>query len=176
MTDELVISAYDPAWPLRFGQERERILAAVGAYIEDVQHIGSTSVPGLGAKPIIDLQVSVRDLAAVALCVAPLTDIGYEYLGEYGVPGRHYFHKPAQRLFAERTHHLQIVEQGGEQWRNCLIFRDYLRTHPEVAQSYERLKRDLANQFGTDREGYTAAKTAFVQAVLDAARSNLAHP
>jgi len=169
MTNEVIVVEYDPVWPSLFEEEKARLLAVVGDHIEDIQHIGSTAVPGLGAKPIIDIQMSLRDLALVEKCVGPLESIGYEYLGEYGVPGRHFFHKPARKPFAERTHHLQIVEKGGEEWRKVLLLRDCLRAHPEVAQQYHLLKRALASQFGTDRVGYTEAKTAFVRSVLEKA-------
>ena len=169
MTKEVIVVEYDPVWPSLFEEEKARLLAVVGDHIEDIQHIGSTAVPGLGAKPIIDIQMSLRDLALVEKCVGPLESIGYEYLGEYGVPGRHFFHKPARKPFAERTHHLQIVEKGGEEWRKVLLLRDSLRAHPEVAQQYHLLKRALASQFGTDRVGYTEAKTAFVRSVLEKA-------
>ena len=169
MTNEVIVVEYDPVWPSLFEEEKARLLAVVGDHIEDIQHIGSTAVPGLGAKPIIDIQMSLRDLALVEKCVGPLESIGYEYLGEYGVPGRPFFHKPARRPFAERTHHLQIVEKGGEEWRKVLLLRDSLRAHPEVAQQYHLLKRALASQFGTDRVGYTEAKTAFVRSVLEKA-------
>ena len=169
MTNEVIVVEYDPQWPSLFEEEKARLLAVVGDHIEDIQHIGSTAVPGLGAKPIIDIQMSLRDLALVEKCVGPLESIGYEYLGEYGVPGRHFFHKPARKPFAERTHHLQIVEKGGEEWRKVLLLRDCLRAHPEVAQQYHLLKRALASQFGTDRVGYTEAKTAFVRSALEKA-------
>lgn len=169
MTNQVIVVEYDPRWPRLFEEEKARLLLVVGDQIEDIQHIGSTTVPGLGAKPIIDIQVSLRDLVLVQKCVGPLESIGYEYLGEYGVPGRHFFHKPARRPFSERTHHLQIVEKGGEQWRKVLLFRDYLRAHPEASQQYQLLKKELVNRFGVDRDGYTEAKSAFVRAVLEKA-------
>jgi GrpB-like predicted nucleotidyltransferase (UPF0157 family) len=174
MTNEVIVVEYDPSWPRRFEEEKARLLVVVGDQIEDIQHIGSTAVPGLGAKPIIDIQVSLRDLVLVQKCVGPLESIGYEYLGEYGVPGRHFFHKPARRPFSERTHHLQIVEKGGEQWRKVLLFRDYLRAHPEVSQQYHLLKKGLVSRFGADRDGYTEAKTAFVRSVLEKAEMETA--
>jgi GrpB-like predicted nucleotidyltransferase (UPF0157 family) len=169
MPNEVIIVEYDPAWPLLFEQEKARLLMVCGDQIEDIQHIGSTAIPGLWAKPIIDIQMSVHDLELVETCVGPLERIGYEYLGEYGVPGRHFFHKPAGRPFAERTHHLQMVKWGGEEWRKVLLLRDYLRTHPWIAQQYYLLKKSLASRFGADRAGYTEAKTAFICSVLERA-------
>ena len=174
MTNEGIVVEYDPRWPSLFEEEKARLLGVVGDQIEEIQHIGSTAVPGLGAKPIIDIQVSLRDLVLVQRCVGPLESIGYEYLGEYGVPGRHFFHKPARRPFSERTQNLQIVEKGGEQWRKVLLFRDYLRAHPEVSQQYHLLKKGLASRFGADRDGYTEAKTAFVHSVLEKAEMEAA--
>jgi len=88
LTNEVIVVEYDPRWPSLFEEEKARLLGVVGDQIEDIQRIGSTAVPGLGAKPIIDIQVSLLDLVPVQKCVGPLESIGYEYLGEYGVPGR----------------------------------------------------------------------------------------
>ena len=91
----ITLVEYDPAWPARFEEERSRILGVAGAYIEDVQHVGSTSVPGLGAKPVIDILIGLRDISLVEQCVEPLQALGYEYLGENGIPERHFFRNPA---------------------------------------------------------------------------------
>jgi GrpB-like predicted nucleotidyltransferase (UPF0157 family) len=166
MTDPVIIVDYNPMWPTLYEEERAQILHFVGDYIEEIQHVGSTSVPGLGAKPIIDIMIGIHELSLVDKCVRPLQSLGYEYLGESGIPGRHYFQKPPKALTTHRTHHMHMVETNHDGWKRTILFRDYLRTHPEVANQYEVLKRALAKQFGSDREGYTDAKTEFIEAVL----------
>ena len=155
---------YDPRWPGQFEEEKARILAAVGPRILAVEHIGSTAVPGLAAKPIIDILAGIRHLEDAMECVAPLAAIGYDYVPEFEaeLPDRRYFWKGLREA---HTHHVHLVEIGGTFWRRHLAFRDYLRTHPEDARRYAVLKRDLAAKFGADREGYTDAKTAFIRMI-----------
>ncbi len=130
-----------------------------------VEHVGSTAVPNLAAKPIIDIMVGIRTLADAPFVVEPLASIGYEYVPKYEVtmPERRYFHKgPAMA----RTHHLHMVEPTSEFWKRQLAFRDYLRAHPDVAEQYARLKQALAVQYQWDRSGYTDAKTEFILGVI----------
>ena len=164
MKAPVVIVEYDPRWPALYEAEASAILGAIGHVIVALEHVGSTSVPGLGAKPIIDILAGVRILADAAQCVEPLRGLGYEYVPEYEaeIPDRRYFRKGPP---AGRTHHLHLVEHGGEFWMRHLLFRDYLRAHPEAAQAYDRLKRELAARFGSDRDGYTDAKTEFVRSI-----------
>ena len=157
----VVLLEYDPRWPLQFEEEKARILAAIRPAVVAIEHVGSTAVPGLAAKPIIDILIGVSGLDDDRACIASLAAIGFEYVAEYEqeLPERRYFRKgPA----LARTHHLHMVEFGGPFWRRHLAFRDYLRAHPEEAQRYAALKRELAARFGVDREGYTNAKAAFV--------------
>jgi len=166
----VVIVDYDPRWPGLYEEERDRILAIVGSLIIGIEHIGSTAVPGLGGKPIIDIMPGVRSLADAERCLEPLEGIGYEYVPEYNelIPERRYFHKgPPQG----RTHHLHVVERASDFWERHLLFRDWLRTHPEDAQKYYLLKKELADRFGRDREGFTDAKTPFIEAIVASARS-----
>jgi GrpB-like predicted nucleotidyltransferase (UPF0157 family) len=167
MPDPIRILDYDPHWPELFEQEKRRLLLAAGDTFMRVEHVGSTSVPGLGAKPIIDILAAVRTLGEVLARVEALKGIGYEYVPEYEaeLPERRYFQKGRPR-----THHLHVVEPQSEFWSRLLLFRDYLRAHPETAADYERLKRELAKTCGADREGYTNAKTAFVRSVERSAR------
>lgn len=166
MADSVIIVDYNPMWPTFYEEERTLLLHVIGDYIEEIQHIGSTSVPGLGAKPIIDIMIGIHELSLVDNCVQPLQSLGYEYLGEFGIPGRYYFRKPSGALTTHRTHHIHMVETNHDGWKRNILFRDYLRTHREDAKQYENLKRALAKQFGSDREGYTDAKTEFIEAVL----------
>jgi GrpB-like predicted nucleotidyltransferase (UPF0157 family) len=160
----IVISDYDPAWSAIFEQERASLHTALSPLALTVEHIGSTSVPGLAAKPIIDLQLGVRDLEeARSSCVGRLQALGYAYLPEYEarLPGELFFRKGQPW-----THHLHVLQGDHPRWERRLLFRDYLRNHPEVAQAYAKLKRDLAAAFDDDMSGYMNAKTAFVGATL----------
>ena len=166
----VVIVEYDPQWPTLYEEEKERILAVVGRVIVAVEHIGSTAVPGLGAKPIIDIMAAVPHLADAEQCIEPLETIGYEYVPEYNdiIPERRYFHKGPPE---GRTHHLHIVELTSEFWERHLLFRDFLRTHPEEAQQYDLLKKELAVRFRSNREAYTDAKTSFIESAVAKAQA-----
>jgi GrpB-like predicted nucleotidyltransferase (UPF0157 family) len=158
---------YDAAWPALFEAEAERIAAAVregGLPPLAVEHVGSTSVPGLAAKPILDLLAGRSPAVPLDGYVAALEAAGYAYRGENGLPGRHYFVRGEPR-----SRHLHLVELGGAHWRRHLAFRDALRARPALAAGYAALKHDLAARHASDREAYTNAKTAFVERVLKAA-------
>lgn len=162
MGDAIEIARYDPAWPGAFERERAAILAALGDLVSAIEHVGSSAVPRLGAKPIIDIMIGLRELADHARCVAPLQALGYEYMGERGIPGRLFFARPIPR---PRTHHLHMVEHCSSFWVRHLLFRDYLRAHSEEAHAYYELKLRLAARFGADVEAYTEAKTEFIRSV-----------
>jgi GrpB-like predicted nucleotidyltransferase (UPF0157 family) len=170
MKAPVVIVDYDPEWPRLYEEEKDRILGVIGHAVIAIEHIGSTAVPGLGAKPIIDIMVAVRCLTDAEGCIEPLETIGYEYVPEYNdiIPERRYFHKGSP---AERTHHLHMVELKSDFWETHLLFRDFLCTHPEEAQQYYLLKRELAEKFGSDREGYTDAKTSFIESAVARVRA-----
>jgi GrpB-like predicted nucleotidyltransferase (UPF0157 family) len=161
---------YDSKWPILYEEEKASILSLIGDFVVDIQHIGSTAVPGLGAKPIIDIMVAIRRLALVEKCVQPLQTIGYEYLGEYGIPGRHYFRKPPAAPHS--THHVHMVERESDFWERHILFRDFLRVHPEEAQRYHELKKELATKLASDRDAYTDAKTSFIESVVNKARAS----
>ena len=168
----VVIVDCDPRWPAMFEEEKVRILATIGPHVVAVEHIGSTAVPGLAAKPIIDILVGIRWLHDARLCIGPLAAIGYEYVPEYEdeLPERRYFRKGPP---GGRTHHVHMVEVMSDFWDRHLRFRDYLRAHPEEARRYDALKRKLAAKFGADREAYTNAKAEYVRSVEAKARSGL---
>ena len=152
--------AHDPAWATRFADERARLLTALGDLPAEIEHVGSTAVPGLAAKPILDVLVG-RPAGDVAPYVEALQRAGYVYRGEAGIPGRHYF-----RRGDPRTHHLHLVECGGAVWRDHLAFRDRLRADAALAAAYGALKERLAIQHAEDRAAYTEAKAPFITAVL----------
>jgi len=169
MISPVVISDYSPQWPVLYEEEKVKILEVIGQRVVEIQHIGSTAVPGLGAKPIIDIMVGVRQLADAEGCIKPLQSIGYEYVPEHeaSIPERRYFRKGP--VNAHR--HLHMVEVSGDFWERHLLFRDFLRTHPEVADEYLALKKGLAVKYGTERERYTDAKTSFIEQVVERART-----
>ena len=168
MGETVEVVEHDAAWPTEYERERARIADALGDLALAIEHVGSTAVPSLGAKPVIDILIGVRKFADSERCVRPLDELGYEYRGEAGVPGRIHFRKI---IGGVRTHHLDIVEQGSDFWDRSILFRDYLRGHPKGAQEYYELKVRLAAQFADDYPGYTEAKSEFIEAVLVKARA-----
>jgi len=155
--DPIVIVEADPMWPDEFERLRTRVAGAVGDVAVAIEHVGSTAVPGLAAKPVIDMVVVVEphDLQTA---VERLVAIGYVHQGNLGVEGREAFGVPE----GERRHHLYVSPTDSEELRAQLAFRDRLRANPALAAEYEGLKRELAMRFRDDREGYTDAKTDFV--------------
>jgi putative glutamine amidotransferase len=157
-----VIVPYDPAWERRFETESTRIEAALGDQVVRLDHVGSTSVPGLGAKPVVDIQVSLRSTVPRAAYVEPLVHLGYR-LGIDPWTDEHEFFSKDEN--GERAFHVHICGAGSEWERRHLAFRDWLRSHSEDAAAYERLKRDLAERHPRDTYSYNEAKTAFIQEV-----------
>jgi GrpB-like predicted nucleotidyltransferase (UPF0157 family) len=168
----IVIVEYDPLWPRLYTQELEKLMAILRPVVTASEHIGSTSVPGLAAKPIIDIMAAVSSPDSVLAYLEPLEALGYTYIPEYEniLPERRYFNKGEDGI---DTYHLHVVEKGKGFWTTHLLFRDYLRSHPETAQQYAALKYDLANRFGNDRDTYTNSKGEFVQRVVNKARASL---
>jgi GrpB-like predicted nucleotidyltransferase (UPF0157 family) len=164
----VVIADPDPRWSAVFETQRARLAEVLPAGAR-VEHVGSTSVPGLGAKPIVDILVGVERLADVEGCIPDLEGLGYEYVPEYEaeLPQRRFFRRDEA---GARAQHLHAVEVDSDFFRNDLAFRDALRADANLARAYETLKRELAGRFGRDREGYTDAKTVFVEAVLEKVR------
>ena len=170
----IVVRDYDPKWAAMFEEERARVHGALGAVVTSIEHVGSTSVPGLAAKPIIDLLVGVRDLAeARGACLEPLRALGYTYVPEYEtwLPGELFFRKGVPGPW---THHVHVMEPANPRWQDFVLFRDYLRAQPPIAQAYASLKRALATVFGDDIAGFRTAKAPFVQAVMAKARAQRA--
>jgi GrpB-like predicted nucleotidyltransferase (UPF0157 family) len=167
VADEIDIAPYDPRWPDLFAEEEARLRASLPAgLILGLEHFGSTAIPGLAAKPIIDILIAVRSLAEAQDCaIEPLERLEYIFWDENPKKDRMFFVKGMPPHGARRTHHVHMTEIAGEMWRR-LAFRDHLRTHPGDAQRYERLKRDLATANRNDREAYTDAKAAFVAEIM----------
>ncbi len=154
---------YSPLWAGLYREEEEHIMAAIGHLIIDLQHIGSTSIPGIKAKPILDMMAGVAQLEKALLCKAPLEVIGYDYIAQADIANDYVFGKGVAR-----THYLHVVEYGGAKWTNHLCFRDRLRNDPELAQAYGKLKEELSRKFSDSRAKYHDAKSKFISAVVAA--------
>jgi GrpB-like predicted nucleotidyltransferase (UPF0157 family) len=158
--------AYDQRWPAMFDREAAAIRAAIETWITGgIHHVGSTSVPGLAAKPIIDIAVGVADLPASRPCIELLAALSYHYW-PYRSDVMHWFCKPDP---SRRTHHLHLLPTGSRRFREEIAFRDYLRTHRDAAERYEQLKHRLAAQHTRDREAYTEGKSELVAELTAAA-------
>ena len=157
---------YDPAWPTRFDAERERLLKRFPAELLDVQHIGSTAIPGMPAKPTIDVMAGVASMAVADALFKPILDHGYVTSVEFNasLTDRRWFMRHAN---GQRTHHLHLVVYDGDLWRKRLAFRDALRSDTALAARYAALKRELASCHREDREAYTQAKGEFVRTVVE---------
>lgn len=157
------IVTYDPGWPSRFERERELLEAAIGAWLTGgVHHVGSTAVPGLDAKPVIDILAGVESLEAARPAFGPLASFEYAY-APYLADEMHWFCKPGPE---RRTHHLHLVPTGSSRFRDELAFRDALRNDAKLAAEYAALKHRLAARFSDDRDAYTEAKGDFIESAL----------
>ena len=163
----IVVVDYDEAWPSLFEELAGPIRHAVADLGAEVEHVGSTAVPGLAAKPVIDIDVVVRSGDDVSAATRALRALGYIYQGDEGIPGREAFLSPAGSV----PHHAYVVVSGNEAHANHVVFRDYLQSHPEAAAEYAALKLGLADRYGDDRVAYTDAKSEFVTRSLEVARS-----
>jgi len=164
--DSVIIVPADPSWPVEFEHAKADLEIALGGRALAMEHIGSTAVPGLAAKPIIDVLIGVAKLEDADPCVAILTRHGWEFPREYNetLEGRRFFLKRDAK--GVRTHHAHFVVHEGALWNGYITFRDALRSSDEVRDRYEKLKRELAEKFHDQRERYTASKTDFVNEVL----------
>lgn len=148
-------------WTRLFAEEAGRIRSALGPVVLGLEHYGSTSVPGIKAKPVIDLLVGLRRLDDALDHVGAMEVLGYDFAPHAGVPQHHVFGRGLAR-----THLAHFVEYGGASWIACLAFRDRLRGSPGLARAYEALKISLAERYSMDRAAYTAGKSEFVERVL----------
>ena len=174
--EDVAVVPYDPAWPGMFLQEKAHLLSSLPhELIGRIEHFGSTAVPGLAAKPIIDMLVEVTDLDATKLRIVPVLEAqGYDYFwrptsGDDGPPWYAWFIR-RDRATGRRTHHIHMVERHFAEHWDRLLFRDYLIAHPTVAAEYQALKFQLAAAHPNDRVAYTRGKTAFVLATTERAR------
>jgi GrpB-like predicted nucleotidyltransferase (UPF0157 family) len=166
------ICEYDTAWPAKFEKQKRDIMKAIGNKVAAIEHIGSTAVSGLAAKPIIDIMVGLHRLSDAEHCIEPLRRIGYEHVPELEaeIPDRRYFHKGPSNL-PKKHYHLHMTQMHGEFWNVQILFRNYLRNHSDSADDYVRLKKDLAAKYRLNREAYNKAKTSFIKSIIARARN-----
>jgi GrpB-like predicted nucleotidyltransferase (UPF0157 family) len=162
-SDPVELVEHDPSWAELFEAEQGRILAIFDGRAVAIEHVGSTSVPDICAKPIVDVLVGLRELELAEADIEAMRGLGYQYLGEHGLAGRLFFRKEP------RTHHVHVVEHGGEHWERQLTFRDVLRSDAAERRRYDAFKRKLAAE-GHPREVYTELKTPFIRDVEARAR------
>ncbi len=163
----VMLVPYSSEWPEIFQEEKRCLQRNLGPYIGDIEHIGSTAVPGIVAKPVIDILALLCCISDLERCIPLVEDLGYTYEGEQEIPGWYFFRKGQGR---NTTHHLHMFSRDNVNWHKYLLFRDYLCAHRTVAAAYVALKRQLAQQFEDDRPAYTAGKAAFIQSVVEIAK------
>lgn len=170
MADEITLTEYDARWPERYHAELGRIVAALPVgVVQRAEHIGSTAIPGMLAKPVVDILIGVSDLDPARATFPPLLEkLGYAHWGDNPKRDRLFFVKGLPPN-GPRTFHLHVAGLQGEMW-DRILFRDYLRAHPAEARRYERLKRALAERFAEDREAYSEGKTDYHDEVVAKAR------
>lgn len=161
------LSKYNPKWKTLFEEESNKLLAVASDYFEDVEHIGSTAIPDIVSKPIIDILASINSLSNISRIIEPLKKLDYIHRGEQGIPGRHLFVKGGEEF---RTHHLHVVEKNHHEWTKHILFRDYLRANPKDAEEYSTLKQVLLKKFELDREKYTTGKSEFIEEIIKKAK------
>jgi GrpB-like predicted nucleotidyltransferase (UPF0157 family) len=154
---------YNPAWPKLYQAEAKIICSAIGQYILDIQHVGSTAIPGVKAKPIIDIAIGLAHFKQAKKCIKPLQQLGYEYKYNAGVRGQRFFAKGSE---SNRTHYIHLTKLNSRVWKDCLLFRDYLRKHKEAVKEYNQLKQILAKKYKTNRPFYTAQKSSFIKSII----------
>ena len=154
---------YRPVWKDLFRSEAVKLRSALGNHLLQIEHVGSTSIEGMDAKPIIDIIVALKSLDKTKALVPVLQTLGYNHKEDDDVPSRAFFVKGSP---SQRTYHLSLTELESGYWKAHILFRDYLQTHGEVAEEYRLLKRELVEQYSDDRGSYTAGKEIFVERVL----------
>jgi GrpB-like predicted nucleotidyltransferase (UPF0157 family) len=174
MTDaeRLEIASYDRAWPRAFEEERERLASLVSAFVTgSIEHVGSTSVPGLSAKPIVDIQVGVAGLAESRPAFGSVESLGYRF-APVRTDVMHFFERRAP---GEQAYNLQLIPYRSDCWNRRVAFRDYLRSNPEIAQEYAILKKQLAKDYPLDRAAYGDGKGPFIRRITERALNHLDH-
>lgn len=174
MARTLRLVPYDPAWPARFASEAMRLRAVLGGAVSAIEHVGSTAVPGLAGKPVLDVAIAVMSDTAADACIAPLEGLGYEYRGPYGDdPRRRYYVRDVDGARVAQIH-LYVLPAAA--WDEKLAFRDALRADPALAAAYAAEKVRVAEAVGWEKGAYSLAKGAFVERVLEELRAGVRRP
>ena len=164
MTSQRVyLLPHDPRWSAEFARESAAVTEAMGDAFAAIHHIGSTAIPGISAKPVIDMLAVVRNVESLDARIPQVEALGYEAMGEFGIPGRRYFRK--DDALGNRTHQIHAFAAGSPQIARHIAFRDFLRAHPGYADEYDALKQRLAAQFPSDISAYTDGKDEFIARV-----------
>ena len=158
------LSQFCPEWIKLYKDEEKMLIKAIGSFVIDIKHIGSTSIPWLCAKPIIDILVGVDSMKIADKTIGIMEKLGYQFKGEAGIPGRYFFVKGSED---KRTHHLHMIVYDSERWGNYLLFRECLLQNKAIRDEYCKIKVELAKKFEHDRESYTESKTDFIQKTLE---------
>jgi len=172
MEPRIEVVDYDPSWPLAFAELKRVIAAALGELALRIEHVGSTAVLGLAAKPIIDMDIVIADLSALSQAISALRELGYEHQGDLGIAGRHAFFRAGNDVPWDgsgrewQNHHLYVCPEDSPELARHIVFRDYLRQHPLRAEAYAALKRSLAEKFPFDIDAYIEGKSAFIEEAL----------
>jgi GrpB-like predicted nucleotidyltransferase (UPF0157 family) len=162
MARQIKVVPYHPNWSELFEAEADELTAILGQEVVAIHHIGSTAIPGISAKPIIDMLVEVHDIEKIDDFNEEMIQLGYQPKGEFGIPGRRFFIKGGD---ATRTHHVHVFQTGNPEVERYLDFRDYMTAHPEEAQAYGRLKAQLAQKFPEDIDSYMEGKDRFIKEI-----------
>lgn len=160
-TSRIVLVAHDPGWAEEFARESTVVALGFGDLLVELHHIGSTAIPGIEAKPVIDMLAVVTDIGLVDVRSPRLEELGYEAMGEFGIPGRRYFRKNSPS--SVRTHQIHSLEVGSPEIERHLAFRDFLRAHPEHAKKYAAVKREMGERYPHDMAAYTDGKSEFIR-------------
>ena len=155
------VVSYNSNWKKMYKEESEKIKNILNDIIVDIHHIGSTAIPGIKAKPVIDILVEVKDIEAVDRYNNKMEELGYEAMGEHGIPKRRFFRKGGNK----RTHHIHIFQVGSEEIERYINFKEYLITHPDKGREYSKLKEKLVNKYTYGVENYTNGKSDFIKEI-----------
>lgn len=161
MARKIEVVPHNPNWAAMFQAEADQLASIFGSEAVAIEHIGSSAIPGIKAKPIIDILVAVKNIAEVDNFNGQMIGLGYEPRGEYGIPGRRYF--STDRAAADRPRHVHAFQSDNPEVARHIDFRDYMRAHPDDAHAYSRLKENLAEKYPNDRESYTNGKSDFIR-------------
>ena len=160
---------YNPKWKESFEKEKRRLQKVLGDLVISIEHVGSTSVPGVSAKPIIDIAIVVKSIKSSDKFTKLLQGLGYQYKQDDNVPGRLFFTKGSEN---KRTHYIHIIELGGKEWKNLILFRDYLLSHKQAVIAYNKLKNKLAEDYSSDRKSYTSGKNDLIGSIIKKAEES----